>query len=350
MATSEGEGQATSAPVPAATATATRAPPMPMPESSESVLQRVADVMRSAAPTPAPTQIGNYRLHEIIGEGGMGVVFRAEQLTPIRRTVALKLIKPGMFGREVLARFHDERQALALMNHPNVARVYDAGTSEHGRPYFVMELVPGQPITSFCDQHRLTVKQRLELFVQACHAVQHAHQKAIIHRDLKPSNILVMLQDGKPVVKVIDFGVAKATAQRLTERTMFTETGQLIGTPEYMSPEQAEMNALDIDTRTDIYTLGVVLYELLTGSTPLEHKRALRLDYRVDDARADGRDFYDGDDDLTDWTGGQNRELGVRHAQHRPRARTPHRGGSPVRLSEPFAPRHPCATASGATF
>jgi serine/threonine protein kinase/tetratricopeptide (TPR) repeat protein len=218
----------------------------------------------------ATAQIGPYRLLDVIGEGGMGVVWRAQQREPIRRVVALKLIKLGMDTGAVIARFESERQALAMMNHPNVARVFDAGATDTGRPYFVMEHVAGEPITTFCDRHNYTNRQRLELFVQACDAVQHAHQKAIIHRDIKPSNVLVALQDGKPVVKVIDFGVAKAVSQQLTERTLFTEAGQLVGTPEYMSPEQAEMNALDIDTRTDVYALGVLLYELLTGALPFE--------------------------------------------------------------------------------
>jgi serine/threonine protein kinase len=202
----------------------------------------------------------------------MGAVYRAEQRHPVRRVVALKLIRQGMATREVIARFDSERQALAMMNHPNVARVLDAGTSDDGRQYFVMEYVAGEPITAFCDRHQYTTSQRLELFTQACEAIQHAHQKAIIHRDLKPTNILVSLQNGKPVVKVIDFGVAKATSHKLTERTLFTETGRLVGTPEYMSPEQAEMSALDVDTRTDIYSLGVVLYELLAGALPFDSK------------------------------------------------------------------------------
>ena len=274
MAPSEGGGPVAPPPPPAvaaATAATAAAPTPTVPEASDSVLERVGQVMRSIVPTPDLTQIGNYRLHEIIGEGGMGVVFRAEQLAPIRRTVALKLIRPGMVGREVLARFRDERQALALMNHPNVARVLDAGATEHERPYFVMEHVPGRPINAFCDERRLTLSQRLELFAQACAGVQHAHQKAIIHRDLKPSNILVTLVDEQPVVKVIDFGVAKALGDGLPERTLCTESGQLIGTPEYMSPEQAEGDeSRGVDTRSDVYSLGVVLYELLTGMLPFD--------------------------------------------------------------------------------
>ncbi len=221
----------------------------------------------------ASTVIGRYRLLQKIGEGGMGEVWEGEQLEPVRRRVAVKVIKRGMDTRQVVARFEAERQALALMSHPNVARVFDAGETPRGRPYFVMEFVKGDPINRFCDRGRLSTRERLELMIQVCEGVQHAHQKGIIHRDLKPSNILVSVEgDGRPSPKIIDFGVAKATNQHLTERTLFTELGQLIGTPEYMSPEQAEMTGLDIDTRTDVYSLGVVLYELLAGALPFDPK------------------------------------------------------------------------------
>ena len=220
-----------------------------------------------------PPVVGRYKLLEKIGEGGMGEVWVAEQLEPIRRRVALKVIKPGMDSRVVLARFDAERQALALMDHPNIARVLDAGTTQDGRPYFVMELVKGTPITKFCDARKLSPRERLELFVAVCQAIQHAHQKGIIHRDIKPSNVLVALHDEKPIPKVIDFGVAKAIGQQLTERTLYTNFGALVGTPAYMAPEQATFNQLDVDTRADVYALGVLLYELLAGSPPFEHER-----------------------------------------------------------------------------
>ncbi len=219
------------------------------------------------------TIIGPYRLMEQIGEGGFGRVFVAQQQQPVRRKVALKVIKPGMDTREVIARFEAERQALAMMDHPNIAQVFDAGATDTGRPYFVMELVRGVAITQFCDQVQNTTRDRLELFVHVCHAVQHAHQKGVIHRDLKPGNVLVTLHDGTPVVKVIDFGVAKAIGEPLTAKTIYTRFAQMIGTPLYMSPEQVEMSGLDVDTRSDIYSLGVLLYELLTGTTPLDRQR-----------------------------------------------------------------------------
>ena len=209
----------------------------------------------------------------------MGAVYLAEQERPVRRRVALKVIKPGMDTEQVVARFEAERQALAIMDHPSIAKVFDAGVTDSGRPYFVMELVKGVPITEYCDAVHLTPKERLELFIPVCQAIQHAHQKGIIHRDIKPSNVLVAMQDGKPVPKVIDFGIAKAIDQRLTEKTFFTQHGAIIGTLEYMSPEQAEISAMDIDTRADIYALGVMLYELLTGSTPLERPRLREAGY-----------------------------------------------------------------------
>ncbi|MHC4284764.1 MAG: tetratricopeptide repeat protein, partial [Planctomycetota bacterium] len=216
------------------------------------------------------TIISRYKLLEKIGEGGMACVYMAEQKEPIRRKVALKIIKLGMDTKQVIARFAAERQALAIMDHPNIARVLDAGATETGRPYFVMELVKGVCITEYCDKNKLNTRERLDLFIQVCNAVQHAHQKGIIHRDIKPSNIMVTLHDGQPVPKVIDFGIAKATSLELTEKTLFTRYAQMIGTPEYMSPEQAEMSGLDIDTRTDIYSLGVLLYQLLTGALPFD--------------------------------------------------------------------------------
>lgn len=211
-----------------------------------------------------------YKLIEELGSGGMGVVYKAEQIKPVKRSVALKIIKLGMDTRYVVARFETERQALAVMDHPNIAKVFDGGATKTGRPYFVMELVRGITITEYCDKHKLTTRERLDLFIQVCQAVQHAHQKGVIHRDLKPSNVLVMAPEDKPIPKIIDFGIAKAIEHRLTERTLFTEQGEFIGTPEYMSPEQAEMSGLDVDTRTDIYSLGVILYELLVGVLPFE--------------------------------------------------------------------------------
>jgi eukaryotic-like serine/threonine-protein kinase len=221
------------------------------------------------------TTIGPYKLLQQIGEGGFGVVYMAEQKQPVKRRVALKIIKIGMDTKQVIGRFEAERQALALMDHPNIAKVLDAGATDRGRPYFVMELVKGVPITQYCDDNKLTTEQRLDLFMDVCSAIQHAHQKGIIHRDVKPSNIMITLHDGRPVPKVIDFGIAKATQYELTEKTLFTQYGQFIGTPAYMSPEQAEMSGLDVDTRSDIYSLGVLLYELLTGRTPLDSNSLL---------------------------------------------------------------------------
>ena len=246
-------------------------------------LQNAVNVSAATIDQPSREQagdlIGPYKLLQSIGEGGMGTVFMAEQTRPVHRKVALKVIKPGMDTRQVIARFEAERQALAMMDHVNIARVFDGGTTENGRPYFVMELVHGVPITRYCDDNHLTPRERLELFVPVCQAIQHAHQKGIIHRDIKPSNVMVTLYDGKPVPKVIDFGVAKATEQKLTERTLFTQYGTMVGTLEYMSPEQAEMSALGVDTRSDIYSLGVLLYELLTGNTPLTHMRMKEVAY-----------------------------------------------------------------------
>lgn len=221
----------------------------------------------------AGSQVDRYKLLEKIGEGGFGVVYMAQQSEPIRRRVALKIIKLGMDTKQVVARFEAERQALAMMDHPNIARVIDGGSTQTGRPYFVMELVRGDTITAYCDQNRLSLRQRLELFQQVCRAIEHAHQKGIIHRDIKPSNVLVTISDDQPLVKVIDFGIAKATNASLTDKTLFTQFRQLIGTPLYMSPEQAERSGVDIDTRTDIYSLGVLLYEMLTGRTPLDPQK-----------------------------------------------------------------------------
>src|SRR5262245_53449811 len=239
-------------------------------------LQQAVESPENMTPTfvsPGPTEkpgdrIGRYRLLQEIGHGGCGVVYMAEQEEPVHRRVALKVIKLGMDTRQVISRFEAERQALALMDHPNIAKVLDAGATEAGRPYFVMELVRGVKITEFCDEAKLPTRERLNLFIQVCRAVQHAHQKGVIHRDIKPSNILVTVNDGVPVPKVIDFGIAKATEGRLTNKTLFTAFEQFMGTPAYMSPEQAVMTSLDIDTRSDIYSLGVLLYELLTGKTP----------------------------------------------------------------------------------
>ena len=247
-------------------------------EEADSFLESPAQKPLSLNPPPTEKPgdtIGRYKLLQQIGEGGCGIVYMAEQQEPVRRRVALKVIKLGMDTKQVIARFEAERQALALMDHPNIAKVLDAGATETGRPYFVMELVRGTKITEFCEEHKVSTEERLKLFVQICNAIQHAHQKGIIHRDIKPSNILITFNDGIPVPKVIDFGIAKATAGRLTDRTLFTAFEQFIGTPAYMSPEQALMTSVDIDTRSDIYSLGVLLYELLTGTTPFDAKELL---------------------------------------------------------------------------
>ena len=236
---------------------------------SEAARAAVA-IAAEEAPEGPGSRIGRYKLLQSIGEGGFGEVYMAEQEEPIHRRVALKIIKLGMDTKEVIARFEAERQALAMMEHPNIAKVLDAGATESGRPYFVMELVRGVAITEYCDTNRLDTRERLELFVDVCRAVHHAHEKGVIHRDIKPSNVLVTLHDGTPVPMVIDFGIAKATNQRLTEKTLFTAFGQFIGTPAYMSPEQAALSNVEVDRRSDVYSLGVLLYELLTGTTPLE--------------------------------------------------------------------------------
>jgi eukaryotic-like serine/threonine-protein kinase len=237
----------------------------PQPQRGSRDEERPADSSRSKP------VVANYKILQLLGEGGMGTVYLAEQITPVRRRVALKIIKAGMDSKQVIARFEAERQALAIMDHPSIAKILDAGTTDLGQPYFAMELVVGNALTKYCDTRSMSLTDRLELFSLVCEAVQHAHQKGIIHRDLKPSNILVTEADGKPQPKIIDFGLAKALLanQRLSEQTLFTEIGQVLGTLKYMSPEQAGLNTLDIDTRTDIYALGIILYELLTGSTPL---------------------------------------------------------------------------------
>jgi serine/threonine protein kinase len=245
-------------------------------QSTETRSTNLASRTSPAVEEKLSSKIGPYKLLQKIGEGGCGIVYMAEQEKAVRRRVALKVIKLGMDTKSVIARFEAERQALAMMDHPNIARVLDAGATETGRPYFVMELVYGVKITEYCDQNRLGTEQRLELFIQICHAIQHAHQKGIIHRDIKPSNILVTMHDGIPVPKVIDFGIAKATEERLTDKTLFTAYAQFIGTPAYMSPEQVELSGLDVDTRSDIYSLGVLLYELLTGRTPFDAKELLK--------------------------------------------------------------------------
>ena len=249
-------------------------------EAAQFLASRDSEAEANAPDQQIGSWIGPYKLLEKVGEGGCGVVYMAMQEKPMRRKVAVKIIKLGMDTKSVIARFDAERQALAMMDHPNIARVLDAGTTASGRPYFVMELVRGSKITDYCDQNNLNARQRLDLFQRICRAIQHAHQKGIIHRDLKPSNILVTMYDGVAVPKVIDFGIAKAMEEPLTDKTLFTSYHQLIGTPAYMSPEQAEMSGLDTDTRSDIYSLGVLLYELLTGRTPFNQKELLHRGHR----------------------------------------------------------------------
>ena len=246
-------------------------------DEGESDFLKITRIIRPAIlPTEKPgDRIGRYNLLEQIGEGGCGVVYMAGQEEPVRRRVALKVIKLGMDTRQVIARFEAERQALAMMDHPNIAKVLDGGATDTGRPFFVMELVRGIKITDYCDQNNLSTNERIGLFIQVCHAIQHAHQKGIIHRDIKPSNILVTQHDHVAVPKVIDFGIVKATTGTLSDKTVFTAFAQFIGTPAYMSPEQAQMSGLDVDTRADIYSLGVLLYELLTGHTPFDAKELL---------------------------------------------------------------------------
>ena len=248
-------------------------------EEAEGFMEGVTTFDDSSMTEGPGTIVGRYKLLQKVGEGGMGAVYMAEQTEPVTRKVALKIIKLGMDTKQVVARFEAERQALAMMDHPHIAKVLDAGATDTGRPFFVMELVRGLPITEYCDKNKLSTQQRLELFIPVCQAIQHAHQKGIIHRDIKPSNVMVTLNDGSPHPMVIDFGIAKATHQKLTEKTLFTNYSQMIGTPAYMSPEQAEMSKLDVDTRTDVYSLGVLLYELLTGTTPFPTKELMSLGY-----------------------------------------------------------------------
>jgi serine/threonine protein kinase len=248
--------------------------PPPAPGASEDLTRTIETT--NAAPGAV---IGPYRLVRQLGEGGMGIVYHAQQLQPIRRDVALKIIKPGMDSKQVIARFESERQARAIMDHANIARVFEAGATSTGRPYFVMELVDGVPITRYCDSKRLTLRERIELFIPVCQAIQHARQKGIIHRDIKPSNLLVAEHEGKPTPKVIDFGLAKALGHQLSDATMMTNYDTVVGTFQYMSPKQAELGRHDIDTRSDVYSLGAVLYELLVGTTPLEHGSLAKASY-----------------------------------------------------------------------